>query len=270
MSNLESAIRILQSMSAEKPVLRVTDVSNELDLPKSTVSRLLKTLSEGGLLERDDDSRQYSVGPLLLQLGGLYVSSRSALDLIDREMPRLISTYGFTGYAGILDASQVTILRQWQGSHPLRFILDVGSRLPAVQTALGLALLADGNDAQIESVVGRDTCDPVTGAPVRLDDIMGEVARCRRDEWIEVPCATAPGITAIGTVIKSTNEGEPSIGLSISFPDHAADEALRAEMASRLTETARRIGTLANMPLRLSRLGGPAVARGTPYPASQS
>lgn len=265
MSNLESAIRILQSMSAEKPVLRVTDVSNELDLPKSTVSRLLKTLSDGGLLERDDDSRQYSVGPLLLQLGGLYVSSRSALDLIDREMPRLISTYGFTGYAGILDTAHVTILRQWQGSHPLRFILDVGSRLPAEQTALGLALLADGDDAQVAGAIGPDTRDPVTGAPVRLEEVMVQVENCRRDEWIEVPCATAPGITAIGTVIKSSSEGEPSIGLSISFPDHAADEALRAEMAARLTETARRIGALANMPLRLSRLGGPAVARGPSY-----
>jgi DNA-binding IclR family transcriptional regulator len=261
MSSLESAIRILQSMSAGKPVLRVSDVSNELDLPKSTVSRLLKTLSEGGLLERDDESRQYSVGPLLLQLGGLYVSSRSVLDLIDREMPRLVSTYGFTGYAGILDGGHVVVLRQWQGSHPLRFILDVGSRLPAEQTALGLALMADSDDAAIEATLGAGATDPVTGAPVTLAQIMHDVERCRRDEWIEVPCATAPGITAIGTVITASHAGEPSIGLSISFPDHAADEALRAQMASRLTETARRIATLANMPLRLSRLGGPAVGR---------
>lgn len=250
MSSLDSAIRILQSLTAQKPVLRVSDVSAELDLPKSTVSRLLKTLSDGGLLERDEGSRHYSAGPLLLQLGGLYVSRRSVLDLVDRVLAKLVETFGFTGYAGILDGTDVIVLRQWQGSHPLRFILDVGSRIPAVQTALGMALLSEMEDRQIAKLLGSSS----NGA-APLDAIKAGIEQCRRHEWVEVPCESAPGITAIGALIRSDADRQPSISLSLSFPDHAADRARRDEMAAQLLAGVREITHLANMPLRLNRLG---------------
>jgi IclR family KDG regulon transcriptional repressor len=243
MSSLDSAIRILRSLSAQKPTLRVSDVSAELDLPKSTASRLLKTLSDGGLLERLEGSRQYSAGPLLLQLGGLYVSTHSVLDLVDRVLAELVESFSFTGYAGILDALDVVVLRQWQGSHPLRLVLDVGSRVPALHTAMGVALLADRDDAQIAAMLGPS-------APFE------RIGQCRRKGWVEVPCPTVPGITAIGAVIKSADRGQPSIGISMSFPDHAADRRLRGEMAAKLVEAVREITDLSTMPLRLNRLSG--------------
>lgn len=251
MSSLESAIRILQSLSAERPTLRVSDAALELNIPKSTVSRLLKTLSEGGLLERQDGGRQYSVGPLLLHLGGLYVSTHNVLDLVDRFLARLVETYGFTGYAGILDGADVVVLRQWQGNHPLRLVLDVGSRLPAEQTALGLSLLSNCDDPVIAERLGPSVLHPVTGEAVPLAATMADIARCRSAGWIEVPCATAPGITSLGAVIKADGGNQPDISMSMSFPDHAADAALRQDMVAELRAAVSEITDLSNMPLRL-------------------
>ncbi|MBS7701279.1 IclR family transcriptional regulator [Chelatococcus sp. YT9] len=261
MSSLESAIRILQSLSPQKPTLRVSDAAAELDIPKSTVSRLLKTLSEGGILERQDGGREYSVGPLLLQLGGLYVSTHSVLDLVDRSLLRLVETFGFTAYAGILDGADVVVLRQWQGSHPLRLVLDVGSRLPAEQTALGLSLLSNCEDAVVAERLGASVVHPVTGEAIPLADTLKDVRRCREAGWIQVACATAPGITSIGAVITARNASQPDISISVSFPDHAADDALRSAMAAEIIKAAREITELSSMPLQLSGPRNPGATR---------
>lgn len=250
MSTLDSAIRILQCLSPERPLLRVSEVSQALDLPKSTVSRLLKTLSDGGLLARNEDSRAYSSGPLMLQWGSLYLSRHSLLDLVEHVVTTHVETFGFTGYAGILDGADAIVLRSWQGSYPLRFVLEVGSRNAAFQAAVGIALLSEQDDAHIAAILGPEPRDPVSGITKSLDAVMAMIARFRRDGWIELPCETVPGITAIGTLVKAERSAEPSIGISMSFPDHAADAALRTEMAASLVRAAHELSTLASQPLR--------------------
>src|SRR5690606_16445512 len=103
LSSLQSAIRILHCLSAETPRLRVTELAERLDMPKSTVSRLLRTLSEGGVLDRDHDTREYMAGPVALQLGGLYMARHDLLDLVDEAVCKLVDRFGFTGYVAVLD-----------------------------------------------------------------------------------------------------------------------------------------------------------------------
>jgi DNA-binding IclR family transcriptional regulator len=51
--SLERGIAILESFTLEKPERGVVEVSRELGLHKSTVSRLMKTLEKGNLLTRN-------------------------------------------------------------------------------------------------------------------------------------------------------------------------------------------------------------------------
>ncbi|MGD8466334.1 MAG: helix-turn-helix domain-containing protein, partial [Anaerolineae bacterium] len=60
--SVERAIAILKSFSMEQPERGVSELSQALDLHKSTVSRLVQTLERGGLLTRNPETRRYQLG----------------------------------------------------------------------------------------------------------------------------------------------------------------------------------------------------------------
>lgn len=244
MSSLESAIRILQCLSSETPKLRVTDLSQRLLLPKSTVSRLLKTLNEGGVLDRDPETREYVAGPMTLQLGGLYMARHDLLDLVDEAVRHLVGQFQFTGYVAVLDQSEAVVLRCRQGAYPLKFVLEPGTRQPAAEAALGIGLLAQLSPEELARVlaVPREDASYVHPAP---DETRELIARFRRDGWVEVQCLSVPDITAIGSAVLVPGGRMPAIGFSVSFPDSVADRAMRARIAAEVAAAARRLSSAA-------------------------
>ena len=74
MNSLEAAMRILKLLDKRRRVLRVGEISRALSLQKSTVSRLLRTLSEHEFLERERDGQGYTVGRRVLALSDLYLA----------------------------------------------------------------------------------------------------------------------------------------------------------------------------------------------------
>jgi DNA-binding IclR family transcriptional regulator len=69
--SIERAISILKAFSMEKEELGVTELSHQLNLHKSTVSRLLTSLRREGLVEENMVTRKYRLGMALVTLGGL-------------------------------------------------------------------------------------------------------------------------------------------------------------------------------------------------------
>ena len=69
--SIERAIAILKAFSSEKKELGVTELSRQLGLHKSTVSRLLASLQREGLVEETLVTRKYRLGMALVTLGGL-------------------------------------------------------------------------------------------------------------------------------------------------------------------------------------------------------
>ncbi len=102
MSSLENGLAIIGLLNAGHPVLRVGEVCRKLDMPKSSVSRLLRTMSEFGLLEREANDVGYVVGPRALLLGKLYTSRHGMLALAGGMLDELIAEFGFTGYVSVL------------------------------------------------------------------------------------------------------------------------------------------------------------------------
>ena len=69
--SIERAIAILKAFSPKREELGVTELSRQLNLHKSTVSRLLASLQREGLVEENPVMRKYRLGMVLVTLGGL-------------------------------------------------------------------------------------------------------------------------------------------------------------------------------------------------------
>ena len=239
MSSLDNAMRILSLITRERPVLRVGEVCRDLDLPKSSVSRLLRSLSEAGLLDRQTRDVGYVAGPRALVLAELYLEQHSLLDLVEVTLEALVTEFGFVGYAAVLSGGDIMVLRLRHGTYPLRLVQEVGKRIPAYRTAIGRALLARLPEEEALALI-QAGCEEVTPR-----EACAVLNKTRRTGLGEVTSAVIPGIAAIGAAIESSNSGE-ALGFAISFPMTAADQDLRAQMAKRVRAEAQTIGVRVN------------------------
>jgi len=63
------ALEVIDALADETTDLGTNEIARRTGINASTVSRLLATLVEGGLVERVEESGRYRLGPRLLSLG---------------------------------------------------------------------------------------------------------------------------------------------------------------------------------------------------------
>jgi len=142
LSSVRNAARLLKEFSGVDRELGVTELSGRLGLGKSTVHRLLATLAEERLLERDAASGRYRLGLGLYELGAVVAAH---VDLHEAAMPALVSLRQRTGetvQVAVLDGLEAVYVERLDSPHTLRIFSRVGHRLPAHCTSSGKVLLA--------------------------------------------------------------------------------------------------------------------------------
>jgi DNA-binding IclR family transcriptional regulator len=239
MSSLENAIAILGLLRPERASLRVGDVCRELSMPKSSVSRLLGRMHAAGLVERDGPRPGYLIGPRVLELAQLYMARHSLTALMEAALDRLIATFGFTGYLSALSDAEIVLLRVRQGSYPLRYVRETGSRLPAARTAMGLALLARLPDEEIGKRLDRDAAN---GHPATdLAGLSAKLSTARRRGIVVAPSVLMSGISTISAAVLDKAAGS-LVAIGLAYPMKAVDRPLRKRMEDAVLELARAVG----------------------------
>ncbi|SMH36588.1 IclR family transcriptional regulator [Mesorhizobium australicum] len=244
MSSLENALKIMSLLDRTRPVLRVGEVCREIGIPKSSVSRLMKTLGDYGILEREaGEGVGYVAGPRSLLLADLYSAQHSLKDQVEVALERLTEEFGFAGYVSVINGADIIILSVRHGSYPLRLVREIGQPMPAFTTSVGRALMSYLEDGEI-----------IRRARVHMGDrysdqeILARVEMVRKYGVAWGQSAIIPGIAALAAAVWDLRRGD-GIGLSISYPTAAVDPALRMRMFERLREEAAAIGRRARDPI---------------------
>lgn len=131
---VRQAFLVLDELGESPEGLRLNEILQRVDLPKTTVHRLLRTLVDVGAVLHRARSGTYRIGP------GMAAYSRTAdntglLGMFHALAERLRSGIGETVRLGVLTGTEVTFIAQV--GRPART-----RRLPADSSATGKALLA--------------------------------------------------------------------------------------------------------------------------------
>jgi IclR family KDG regulon transcriptional repressor len=151
LQSVQSGLRILRLFSMEKPVWGVTEISNSLQLNKSTVSRLIGDLVAEGYLEKT--RTKYRLGLSLLCLSGVITSHleihREAID----TLKALVNKLEETAHISILEDSDITYLHKVECKHPVRLLSHIGKKNPATCTGAGKVILAFQSEKILREVI---------------------------------------------------------------------------------------------------------------------
>lgn len=243
------ALGILKAVGASTVPLSLGDLSADLDLPKSTLVRLLTILEESGFLHRDPAG--YSIGHAVLELGETYRKQANVAEVAAPYLRELASVTGLTTNIGILEGRWVLHVVVEEPDRPLRFRSASGSLDYTYSTGLGKMLMSGlpvnrlGDHLPAEEPWQQFTANTI----VTVEGMLNELAAIRDRGYSIDQQERDLGVVCMAVPIP--NEARINVALSVAGPTGELGETERErylpilrEMAIDLGENPRFIASL--------------------------
>ncbi|MGX1787112.1 IclR family transcriptional regulator [Bosea sp. NPDC055332] len=185
MNSVQKAFRVLTAFSRNEPKLTLKQISEKLEVDKSTAQRFTHTLVAMGYLKKDPVTKTLEVTVRMLDLAHIYLSSNP---LVAAAMPYLIHLKEQTGETinlTVLDGPDVVFVSRIVGSHLLSTGVIIGTRLPAYAAATGLAMMSVLDEEEVRRLLGMSDLKPI--APQTVYDpekILQRVRNARSQGYV--------------------------------------------------------------------------------------
>lgn len=236
--SVERAIAILKAFSPEEPELGVGELSRRLNLPKSTVFRLLSTLEAGGLVAQDPDTGRYRLGVDLIGLANSVIAHADVRRVARPHLRRLADELGETVSLSVLDGWDAVNLDQFIPAHRLVIRAGwVGRRMPAHAVSVGKVLIAFLPEEQVRAFF--DGALPAF-TPHTITDphaLRAELARVRDQGYATAFEELEEGLHAVSAPVRN-HEGAVVAAISVSGPGYRLTRERVVEIAPQVVETA--------------------------------
>lgn len=240
------AIGLLLEVSRAGPNgARLSDLVVSADLPKGTVRRLLLALVHADLLDQDETTRRYHIGPEIYVLGTI-ASKRFGIHAIAQDSLAYLSRMtGDTAFLSVPRGTYSVCLHREEGNFPIRtHALQAGDRHPLGLGAGSLALLAAMRDPEVDKII--ETNQAIVSekysnySPAKLRAL---VKMTRTNGYSLNPGMIVQGSWGIGVAVRG-HDGKPEGALSIAAVEMRLQENRRKELVPLLQDEAARLELL--------------------------
>lgn len=225
-SSLRRALDVLAEIAAAcerdtSPTL--TEIATRTGLNRSTVSRLLQPLIDARLIDQEQASGRYRLGPQTARLGQVYLEHFSVHDLAEPVLRSLVEESQETAHLGIRDGLDVVYVHKVESPLSVRTVSRIGSRQPLYSTAMGKTLLAHSDPSVMEAVMEHGMASRTEYTitdPEALADALRQVrsdgfAIDDQENECEIRCVGAPVFDHRGEVIAAISISGPATRMSV-------------------------------------------------------
>lgn len=153
--NLERALKIVEFLADRSEGVTMSDVSLSLQIPKNSAFRILNTLLAYGYVLRDEKTQQFRLSGKFLGLGGKSTGAEQLLENSIDVLRRLRNETGETTLVGRLIDQEGVVLGQVASNHPIKVLVELGTRFPLHVAAPAKAMLAYLPAAEQKSLLSQ-------------------------------------------------------------------------------------------------------------------
>ena len=232
---IDRALRIVQALR-EMNGGTVTEVADEVDLPKSTVHNHLQTLHGNEYVTRVGD--EYRISLRFLELGGHTRQRMSVFDVAKPEFKTLAENTGELVNLLVEEHGLGVYLYQEQGEDAVELDSYVGKHQYLHSTAFGKTMLAFMPEERVESILDRHGLPARTeGTITSRPELFDELAEIRDRGFSYDDEESLKGLRCVAAPIR-TREGEVIGAVSVSGPiSRLSDERFTEEIPDMLLST---------------------------------
>ena len=158
---LARGVAVLLALSDKRRRMSIAQVSHRTGIPRAAARRSLHTLSKLGFVAADD-ARRFYLRPRVLSFSHGYLSASPLAVLAQPILDRLSESLREACSLAVLDGEEIVYLARSSSSRIMSPALNVGRRLPAYCTSIGLVMLAHLPQHELNEYLARVSFHPYT------------------------------------------------------------------------------------------------------------
>ena len=182
--SLDRAFDILTLLGNEQDGASLAYITERLELPKSTVHRLLGVLGQRGFVRKSEQSGVYKLGPGLIELCSNYLNNLELKTESSPHMDELSVTTGNVVFLAIRQNHEMVYIDSKEQITSLRKYAIIGQRKPLYCTSLGKALLMGLEEEEIRGLMAGVVFErrgPNTHT--NIESLLADIRECKRRGW---------------------------------------------------------------------------------------
>lgn len=247
---LLNGLAILESFSAAVPSLTVTEIADRVGLHKSTVSRVLQGLAEGGYVVRDSRSGKYQLGLRILRIAAPLMADLDVRVAARPYLEQLSAETEETAALALWNGKSTVVVDQVASPHQVKHTASVGTQYGRWQSSSVRVVLAHLPVEQVNALLQSGDIELGPAGP-GVESVAAELRSIMQQGYAINYGQTTPEEFGAAAPIYDL-QGEILGGLVVSAPlSRVQNQDKSAFLIDRLTAAAEAVTT------RLGRPSGP-------------
>ena len=240
--SFDRAVAILDTFTADRSELGVSEIARITGLSRSTVHRLLATLRRHQFVQQLPNSTAYALGPHLLRLAqasyshvNLQKAGRALMGKLRDECDETVGLHARLG------PSTRTVLDQAESRQPLRrTYTEIGMPIPIYQGAPGKVLLAFSSAELQEEILAGELLPATPRSITDPDKLRADLASTRKNGYALSLEERVAGISTVAVPI-ANHTGFVIAALSITGPSSRLSKKRLLELIAPANRTAHQV-----------------------------
>ena len=237
----ERIFQAVEELSLCEPA-GLVELSNRLELHKSTVHRILSSLQMMGYVRQEEDTGKYRLSLKWMEISNRITEKRDIVSIARPYLRKLSEISGETVHLVEVEGNEAIYIDKVEsGSNSIRMVSRVGSRIPLYCSGVGKAMLAERSDEEIEEIWNSSDIRAMTPKTIlSLDEFLETIREIRKFGYALDNEENEMGVRCIAASILD-HEGKARNAFSISAPvGRMTDEKLKM-LAEYVLESKRNI-----------------------------
>ena len=211
------AVRILKILGTGK-TLGITELSKELEIPKSSAHNILQTLESEGFVEKSGDTFKYNLGTSLIELGYRAQNDLAICRIAGPYLNGLNRETDETVHLTVLDNDEVLYVGCVESIKTVRAHAIIGLKAPLYCTSVGKAILAYLSEDHIDRIIQEKGLEKKTEKTITdKDKLITDLGKTRERGYSIDNMEIEDHLTCLGAPIMN-GRGEVFASISISGP----------------------------------------------------
>jgi DNA-binding IclR family transcriptional regulator len=231
-SSLARGLNVLECFGQEKRNrYTLSELAKRLNMPKSSIYRVLKTLSRMGYLRYEEHSKHYYLGVRVLSLGFALLEGLELREIARPYMEMLSHECNKTVNLTVLDGMEMVYVERVSVRSIRAYNIGVGSRIRLWNSAVGKAALAYMDSQAVSGMLEKAKKEGVFKGDRKA--FMDTLADVRKNGFAVNNQELRAGIIAIAAPVFSSKGITGAINL-IAEPEDVSIDVLMREYAPKL------------------------------------
>jgi DNA-binding IclR family transcriptional regulator len=229
------AFDLLETLAAEDSVVTIPILARKLELSRNKVFRLLATLEDKGLVERDETTGTFRLGIYAFEMAQHILKSANLIKLAHPILEELARKHDEAVYITVMNNDEVLFLDMVDSFQQIKTTTLVGRRFPFFTNAAGKAIKAMSSTDMIERWGKRKSS--LTAIP-DVKKLESELRNIRQTGVAVDVGGLGEGVCAVAVAIKDY-AGKVVGALTLLAPSfRMLQERLEAEIIPSMLESA--------------------------------